>query len=46
VSTTPTLTDDVFTTFLKCPYKAYLKLRGLIGERSEYELLQARLAVE
>jgi hypothetical protein len=41
VSPTPSLTDDVFAAFLKCPYKAYLKLRGVVGERSEYELLYA-----
>jgi len=42
----PSLTDEIFAAFLKCKYKAYLKLRGVIGERSEYEQLQTRLAAE
>jgi predicted RecB family nuclease len=40
------VTDEVFTAFLKCRYKAYLKLRGAAGEPSEYEQVQARLAAE
>lgn len=42
----PPLTDDIFAAFLKCQYKAYLKLRGAAGVRSEYEQLQARLEAE
>jgi predicted RecB family nuclease len=42
----PPVTDEVFTAFLKCRYKAYLKLRGAAGEPSEYEQVQARLAAE
>jgi predicted RecB family nuclease len=44
-SSTP-LTDDLFGAFLKCPYKAYLKLRGETGERSDYERTQCRRSAE
>lgn len=46
VSPISTLTDVVLAAFQKCRYKAYLKLRGLAGEPSDYELLQARLETE
>jgi predicted RecB family nuclease len=38
-----TITDDIFSAFLKCRHKAYLKLAGQAGEPSEYERLQDRL---
>jgi predicted RecB family nuclease len=38
-----TITDDIFSAFLNCKYKAYLKLAGQAGEPSEYERLQDRL---
>src|SRR5262245_41801015 len=34
------LTDDVFAAFLKCRYKAYLRLRGETGDRSDYQRTQ------
>ena len=37
------ISDDIFAAFLKCRYKAYLKLAGQAGEPSDYERLQARL---
>jgi hypothetical protein len=40
------ITDEVFTAFLKCKYKAYLKLTGAFGEKSDYEKLQRRLDTE
>src|SRR5262245_18128012 len=40
------LTDDLLAAYLKCPYKAHLKLRGVAGEQSEYEQMQARLMAE
>ena len=40
------LTDEIFTDFLKCPYKAYLKLRGTAGEPSDYQQLKTKLAAE
>jgi predicted RecB family nuclease len=40
------VTDDLFAAFLKCRYKAYLKLRGDEGEKSDYETLQSRLLAE
>jgi predicted RecB family nuclease len=42
----PPLTDEVFTAFLKCRYKAHLKLQGAAGETSDYEQVQARLAAD
>src|SRR5262245_12090807 len=42
----PSLTDDLLAAYLKCPYKAHLKLRGAAGEQSEYERIQARLMAE
>src|SRR5262249_4668255 len=41
-----TVTDDILAAFLKCRYKAYLKLRGASGERSDYERSQATRAAE
>jgi hypothetical protein len=42
----PSLTDDLLAAYLKCPYKAHLKLRGAAGEQSEYEQTQARIMAE
>ena len=41
-----TLDDEIFADFLKCPYKAYLKLRGTAGEPSDYQQLKTKLAAE
>jgi len=38
------LTDEIFAAFLKCRYKAYLKLRGEVGEASDYARTQADLS--
>ncbi len=40
------LTDGLFAAFLKCRYKAYLKLQGAAGETSDYERSQTRRAAE
>lgn len=40
------ITEEVFCTYLKCKYKAYLKIQGTVGEVSEYERLLARIAAE
>jgi hypothetical protein len=40
------ITEEVFCAYLKCKYKAYLKLQGAVGEVSEYERLLTRLDVE
>src|SRR5881296_1373170 len=37
------ISDDIFSAFLKCKYKAYLKLAGQAGETSDYERLEIRL---
>jgi predicted RecB family nuclease len=37
------LTDEVFVAFLKCRYKAYLKLQSSAGEPSDYACSQAGL---
>lgn len=39
------VTGEIFTAFLKCRYKAHLKLRGEAGDKSDYELAQADLAI-
>jgi len=41
-----TINNQIFTDFLDCKYKAYLKLQGEIGQRSEYEELEASLSAE
>ena len=41
-----TITDDIFAAFHKCPYKAYLKLRGETGQVSDFARVQARVATE
>lgn len=46
MNSTSGLTDAVFDAFLKCRYKAHLKLQGTVGEPSEFQRLQARLATE
>ncbi len=38
------LTDELFSAFLRCRYKAYLKLTGVKGESSDYTQLQHRLS--
>src|SRR4051794_33890338 len=37
------ISDDIFSAFLKCKYKAYLKLAAQAGETSDYERLEIRL---
>jgi hypothetical protein len=46
MNTSLLVTEDLFTAFLKCRYKAYLKYTGTVGEPSEYEQLEANLAAE
>src|SRR5438067_1687746 len=38
------LTDEIVAAFLKCRYKAFLKLQGVDGVTSDYETWQSRLA--
>ena len=40
------ITNSMFDNFLKCKYKAYLKLQGTPGQVSPYEELEIRLARE
>jgi predicted RecB family nuclease len=40
------ISEEIFCAYLKCKYKAYLKLQGTVGEVSEYERLLAKLDVE
>lgn len=40
------ITEEIFHAYLKCKYKAYLKLQGTLGEVSEYERLLTRIDVE
>src|ERR1700722_1227637 len=46
MSASPSLTDDIIGSFLKCRYKAHLKLPRATEEPSEYQQLQTRLAAE
>ncbi len=41
-----TINNQIFTDFLNCKYKAYLKLQGKTGQRSEYGSLEASLSAE
>jgi len=41
-----TINNQIFTDFLNCKYKAYLKLQGKTGQRSEYEALEVSLSTE
>src|ERR1700677_2810449 len=37
------IAEETFSAYLKCKYKAYLKLQGAVGEVSEYERLLTRI---
>jgi predicted RecB family nuclease len=39
----PVITEDVFTAYLHCKYKSYLKLHHHTGRKNDYETMQARL---
>jgi predicted RecB family nuclease len=41
-----TITEEIFCAFLKCKYKAYLKLQGNVGEVSEYERLLRSIDIQ
>jgi hypothetical protein len=40
------INNEVFADYLKCQYKAYLKLKGRTGQKTDYEELQNRLFQE
>jgi predicted RecB family nuclease len=46
VNPTSALSDDTFAAFLKCRYKAHLKLQGAASEPSDYQQLRTRRAAE
>src|SRR5262245_20441485 len=46
MSPSPSMTDDIIGSILKCQYKAHLKLHQAAEEPSEYQQLQTRLAAE
>src|SRR5207302_763105 len=46
MNTPAPLTDALFTAFLKCKYKAYLKLTGATGEVGDHESLRLKLAAD
>lgn len=46
MSSSAMVTEDIFCAYLKCKYKAHLKLQGTVGEVSEYERLVKRIDVE
>ena len=37
------ISDDLFRDFLNCKYKAFLKISGKCGQKSDYENLQVAL---
>lgn len=37
------ITEHLFQSFVGCPYKAHLLLKGTVGQRSDYEILQDEL---
>ena len=39
----PPINNEIFADYLRCQYKAYLKLQGRTGQKTEYEELQNRL---
>ena len=41
-----TITNEVFSHYLLCPYRAHLDLHGKPGSISEYELTMAQLSNE
>ena len=40
---TPPINNEIFADYLRCQYKAYLKLKGRTGQKTEYEELQNKL---
>ena len=37
------ISNEIFADYLRCEYKAYLKLTGRTGQKTEYQKLQDRL---
>lgn len=37
------ITEYLFQSVVRCPYKAHLLLKGAVGEKSDYEILQDEL---
>lgn len=37
------ISNEIFANYLRCEYKAYLKLTGRTGQKTEYQKLQDRL---
>ena len=40
------INNSIFNDYLKCTYKAYLKINGEVGEKSDYEIFQNNLLKE
>ena len=34
------ITEHIFQSFVRCPHKAHLLLKGTVGQKSDYEILQ------
>jgi len=34
------ITERIFQSFVRCPYKAHLLLKGTVGQKSDHEILQ------
>jgi len=37
------ITEYLFQSVVRCPFKAHLLLKGAVGEKSDYEILQDEL---
>ncbi len=40
------ISNSVFIDYLNCNYKAYLKINGGVGEKTDYDMLQNSLLNE
>ena len=38
------ITKEIFESFLNCQYKAYRILKGDLGDKSEYEIMQKEIS--
>ena len=39
------INNSIFLDYLSCNYKAYLKINGLIGKKTDYEIIQNKLCL-
>ena len=39
------ITEHIFQSFIRCPYKAHLLAKGDVGQKSEYEVLEDEVSM-